>query len=287
MTPIETAIQLLEQDDTFAIHRKLKPSFRQSDTADGKIRTAVFVDVETTGLNHAVDENIEVAIVPFKYHGETGQITEWLERDAFSCLEEPSIPITPEITALTGITPSDVQGKRFDDALIQQITQSASLVISHNAKFDRPFLEKRFSIFKEKPWACSLTDIPWSAEGISSGKLEFIAYKYRFYYDAHRALNDCFAGVEILSRALPVSGELGLKVLLNNARRTEAKLKLVAKFEHNDKIKQLGGKWDADTKSWGCVIDLNEVETFKTKAAALGVTVVEANLTITAMNRFR
>lgn len=287
MSSIEAAITLLEQTGDHVVHRKLKPSFRQDDTRDAKVRSAIFVDVETTGLDAKTDENIEVAVVPFKYHSETGEIVEWMEDEAFSCLEEPGIPITPEITSLTGITEADVKGKKFDDERVNRVAQAASLVISHNARFDRPFLEKRFPIFKDKHWACSLSDIDWQAEDIGSGKLEFIAYKYRFYYDGHRALNDCFAGVEILANRLPVSGELGMKVLLDQARRTDRKVKLVAKFELNDKIKLLGGKWDPDSKSWYCHVDVNQLDAFKIKATESGVAVVETDINITALNRFR
>jgi DNA polymerase-3 subunit epsilon len=283
----DRATSFLEQSGEFMVHRKLKPGFRKNEGSTDDIVSAVYVDVETTGLDKKTNENIEVAIVPFKYNRKTYEITEWLEEEAFSCLEEPTTPISPEITKITGITNDMVKGQKFDDERINRVVKSAMLVISHKADFDRPSLEKRLPIFAEKNWACSLTDISWGEEGISSGKLEFIAYKFKFYYDAHRALNDCFAGVEILTKKLPVSGEPALKVLLNNARRVDLKVELKAKFELNDKIKSLGGKWDAENKVWYRYVRFEDVDALKVEAENLKVMVEVDNTEITALTRFR
>jgi hypothetical protein len=40
---------------------------------------------------------------------------------------------------------------------------------------------------------------------------------YGFFFDAHRAADDCRAGVEILARTLPRSGRTGLAALLQSA----------------------------------------------------------------------
>ena len=34
-------------------------------------------------------------------------------------------------------------------------------------------------------------DIDWRNEQIESYKLEYIAYKYNFFYEGHRAITDC------------------------------------------------------------------------------------------------
>jgi DNA polymerase-3 subunit epsilon len=55
-------------------------------------------------------------------------------------LGKPGRPIPPEVTALTGITDAAVRGRRIDDARVAALAASASLVVAHNAAFDRPFL---------------------------------------------------------------------------------------------------------------------------------------------------
>lgn len=88
--------------------------------------------------------------------------------------------------------------KRINDAEVESLLADVSLVIAHNAGFDRVFVESRFPIFATKAWACSFKQIPWSEEGISSGKLEFLAYNCGFHFTGHRASTDCHALLEVL-----------------------------------------------------------------------------------------
>lgn len=52
---------------------------------------------------------------------------------------------------------------------------STAIVIAHNAAFDRPFCERIWPIFAAKPWACSLREVGWKAEGFEGTKLRDIA----------------------------------------------------------------------------------------------------------------
>ena len=85
-------------------------------------------------------------MVPFRY-GADGRIYE--VGKAFHGFRQPTRPIPPEITALTGIDDAMVAGKTLDlDAV------TAAVVIAHNAAFDRRFLERFCEVFRTKPWAC-------------------------------------------------------------------------------------------------------------------------------------
>lgn len=63
------------------------------------VRIGVLLDTETTGLDHAKDEIIELGMVKFDYTSD-GRIVG--VRGTFSALNEPSAPISAEVTALTG-----------------------------------------------------------------------------------------------------------------------------------------------------------------------------------------
>lgn len=96
---------------------------------------------------------MEIGLVAFRYDPETGRSYRVL--DSFGALEDYGILITPEITEITGITNEMVAGQHIDDARIAELVSGASIVIAHNSRFDRPFLEQRFPVFEELPWGCS------------------------------------------------------------------------------------------------------------------------------------
>src|SRR5689334_13395297 len=70
-------------------------------------KTGILIDVETTGLDQQKDEVIELGMVKFDYFAD-GRVAGL--RDVFSSFNEPSAPIPPEVTALTGITGEMVAG---------------------------------------------------------------------------------------------------------------------------------------------------------------------------------
>ncbi len=92
-------------------------------------------DLETTGLDPASDEIIEIGIARFR----DGQLVE-----QYQSLVNPSKPIPPEITQLTGIDQEDVDDQpRLQDILgdVARIIGDLPLV-AHNAQFDVTFLGK-------------------------------------------------------------------------------------------------------------------------------------------------
>ncbi len=203
--------------------------------------------------------SIQYSGVSFEYSSATGKIFDLGESVMF--FEDPGRPIPAEITAKTGITREMVAGQRLDEARIVETVMSVSLVIAHNAAFDRPFLERRIPAFCEKPLACSQTDVSWPDEGFDSVKLEYLLFKHcRAFYQAHRADEDCYAGIHLLATPLP-SGELPLRLLLESARRTTVRIWAVeSPFEAKDALKARKYTWNAGTdgrpKAWH--IDVKE-----------------------------
>jgi DNA polymerase-3 subunit epsilon len=221
---------------------------------DGSSRkTALYVDVETTGFDTERDAIVQYSGVPFEYSPLTGKIYELGKSAIF--FEYPGRPIPAEVTAKTGITDKMVAGQRIDDARVIETLGPVSLVIAHNAAFDRPFLERRLPAFCEKPWACSQTDVPWPDEGFDSVKLEYLLFKHcQMFYQAHRADEDCYAGIHLLATPLP-SGELPLLLLLQSARQTTVRIWAVeSAYEAKDTLKARRYTWNPGTdgrpKAW-------------------------------------
>lgn len=207
-------------------------------------RTALFVDVETTGLDHRRHAIIELAMVRF-YYDDEGVIRGLGE--SFTGLRQPSGPISAEITALTGIDDAMVEGKTIDPAEVAAFAASAALVVAHNAGFDRKFVERYSEVFNTKPWACSMVEVPWAEEGAEGVKLAYLAMANGFFYDRHRALNDCLAAVELLSRPLPRSGQPAFARLLAQARRPMWRIWAEnSPFDLKDALKARNYRWNAD-----------------------------------------
>jgi DNA polymerase-3 subunit epsilon len=248
------AVKLLDAHPDYKVIRRITP--RQSFAInDGrKLSRGVVVDTETTGTEYGKDAIIELGMVLFEFDPETGIIYNVIE--SFDQLEYPGFPVPPESTAIHGITDEMVVGKQIDDGAVEAFLEGVSIVIAHNAKFDRVFLEKRLPIFEFLPWGCSLEQVDWKGEGIVSAKLEFIAYQYGMFYDAHRADVDCFALLEVLQQRLPKSGKLVFKNILDLLiEKSYAIYAIGSPFETKDTLKARSYRWDADKKSWHITVN--------------------------------
>lgn len=182
-------------------------------------------------------------MLPFRFSTD-GRIFSVLE--AFDRLRAPSSgTISPEITRITGITNEMVEGKSIHPDEVSAVAAPADIVIAHNARFDRLFVEKAYPVFTTKAWACSMTEIPWREERFDGLKLEYLAMKSGFFYDARRAETDFRATLELLSRPLPQSGELALMRLLQNARMSTCRVWAEnSPFDFKDILKARGYRWN-------------------------------------------
>lgn len=99
----------------------------------------------------------------------------------------------------------------IDMARLTPLIDSADLVIAHNAGFDRPFCEAFSPIFCNKAWACSVSEVDWSARGFEGSKLGYLIGQSGYFHDGHRAVDDCFALLEVLGQRRPAPPRLYLR----------------------------------------------------------------------------
>lgn len=253
---LERMASILEAAADYRVLRRLDTSAIPT-TPHRSTPYGIFLDTETTGLDPLSDTVIELAMVPFDY-SETGDILSVGE--PFNRLRDPGLPIPPSVTALTGISDEMVSAAEIDSVEVTAFVEKASLVVAHNSEFDRPFCEKLWPIFADKAWACSFREIAWADEGFEGAKLCHLAAGHGLFFDGHRALDDCRAGVQILARQLPKSGRTGLSALLDSARRPRFRVRAVkAPYVLRGVLKTRGYRWDGgehgQAKAWFADID--------------------------------
>ena len=243
------AVRLLDTHPDYKIIRRITPRKTFSENDGRVLSKGVVVDTETTGTNPDKDAIIELGMVLFEFDPATGTVYKVL--GSLDQLEDPGFPIPPDSTAVHGITDEMVTGKRIDETSVERFLEGVSLVVAHNSKFDRVFLEKRLPIFESLPWGCSFAQVDWNGEGIASAKLDYIAYQFGFFYEAHRAEVDCFALLEILQQKLPKSGELVLKSILTGlVQKSYTVYATGSPFETKDILKARAYRWNGDKKCW-------------------------------------
>jgi len=250
VTDLESLASTLSSNPNYRVLRRLDPAYAGGLTVEaGDMRRAAIVDVETTGMNFEEDQIIELGLIVFEYGAESGQVGPVVGR--YGGLEDPGRPIPPETTKIHGITDEMVRGKRLDEAAIGQVLRGVSLVIAHNAGFDRPFLEGRLPLFAGLHWGCSIRDVHWKAHGYGSSSLEFLAYRNGFFFDAHRAETDCLAVLAVLANPLGETGQTALHALLESARQPAYRVAaLRSHIDTKDLLKARGYRWNPEGRVW-------------------------------------
>ena len=256
---LETMAKALERSACYRVLRRLVPRTHAEDVDDGEpTAIGLFLDCETTGLDPRRDEVIELAMVKFRYTTAGGIVA---VGDSFDRLRQPSRPIPTAITRLTGITAAMVAGQAIDADEIARFVAPASLVIAHNARFDRYFAERLHPAFVGKPWACSMTQALWAEHGFEGVKLAYLLMSAGLFHDGHRALDDCHAALELLARPLGGTGRTALAHVLDETARTAWRLRAAgAAYRHKDWLRSRGYRWnggeDGHARAW--FVDLAE-----------------------------
>jgi DNA polymerase-3 subunit epsilon len=248
----EDWVRNLEDTGRYRILRKLMPRSIVDRASSLLPRVGVLVDVETTGLDQAKDEVIEIGMVAFTYDddGNIGDVV-----GVFSALRQPYAPIPPEITKLTGITDEMVAGKTIPLAELEGFIEPADLVIAHNAGFDRPFCERLSQGFAPKAWACSVSEVKWADHGFEGTKLGYLIGQCGYFHEGHRAVDDCHALLEVLARRWADGSSTGFGELLQNSQKNRIRIWAEnSPFDMKDQLKARGYRWsdgsDGRPKAW-------------------------------------
>lgn len=253
---LERAAALLGSDPNYRVTRALPDlSTLQLPQPQGRVRMGLVIDTETTGLDWRADSIIQIAACPVQIDGRgrvigIGRTVNWLE--------DPGEPLTPEISRLTGLTDADLADQWIDDDALCDLLRDADLIIAHNAAFDRPWWEDRYSLARDKPWCCSLNDVDWRGQGFEGRGLGALLDQAGGWFNRrHRADADVDALVALLTITLPDGRTVASEMALTGSRPTVRISACQAPFEAKDRLKGRGYRWNAAHRVWQ--IELPEV----------------------------
>lgn len=209
-----------------------------------RVVAVVFVDIETTGSSPERDRILKLSLVRCIVSLDRKQIIS-IER-LYNGYEDPKFKIPVEATELNGITNEMVQGKSLDVEEVLAFFSDPPLAIAFNAKFVRPFFDRRFTSLTKLAWASALHEINWIDAGFNGRRLEYIAQSAGYFYDVHEGNNNGLTLCNML-HFYPES----LASLLDNSLRNEYKVEAVdAPYEIKDILKDKGYRWDPDAHVW-------------------------------------
>ena len=146
----------------------------------------IIVDLETTGLNPKRDKIIEIGAVLLNEKG---------ERRTFQTLIDPEIPLTTNISELTGITDEMLIGQPIIDEVIDDFLDfmGDAVPVAHNASFDGAFLEP-FVGYPKEAWLDTITLSKMAFPMLESYSLVNLVEYFGIETPAHhRALADAMA----------------------------------------------------------------------------------------------
>ncbi len=256
LTP-EVAASILDADPDYRVLRRIRISeqhrFAENLTSEPCGLLAV-IDTETTGLKLEQGARIiDLAVSVCEYGRHSGTLYRVVRR--YESLEDPEQSISPEISRLTGITDDMVRGKRIDDTALGASLQGVSLIVCHNARFDRAFLEARYPAFVGMSFACTLEELPWQQWEIGSAKLDYLGAQFGLFHTAHRARADVDMVTALLTQTVPAGEGSLLRCLLASARVANCRVFATGlPFDAKDYASARGYRWsdgkDGAPKAW-------------------------------------
>lgn len=230
----------------------------QSNANSSKI---CILDLETTGLDKANDKIIELAVKLVSVDNKTGDLNAILNQ--YESFQDPEEHIDEKVSMVNGITNDMVDGHAINWDSVEEILDSADIIVAHNAGFDRAFMDRYLPISKEKIWICSVNDVDWLSRGFTSSKQELLCIWHGFYYDSHRAMSDVDALINLITHP---SNETNKPVLdlIENASNPIYKVSAInSPYETKDILKSNGYFWNGDQKCWWKNLLLGEIESEK------------------------
>jgi len=212
-------------------------------------------DIESTGLDKVQDRPIEVGIALW-----TTKYNRSLDTRAL-LIKSDGVPVTDEITEITGITQSMVDNFGYEpseafDEMMYFMDKAEAIVAFNGHRFDVPMCQawaKRVKKdFPDKLLIDPFTDVPMKGQ-----ELITMCAKLGIYYDAHEAGADVGAMLRLVAK-------FSFEVVLERAKSPMLVVQSKQDFSNNKAAKRHKFRWNNDHRIWWKAvkeIDLNDLAT--------------------------
>ena len=157
------------------------------------LQNFICLDLETTGLNPKKDRIIEIGAVKVR----DGKIV-----DTFQSLIDPKQELGERVESLTSIASKELCGQPTIQEILPDLKEflEEDVLLGHRVLFDYSFLKRAFTnakIIFERKGLDTLKLARKFVTDCESKKLESLCQHYGIRHQAHRALGDAVATVEL------------------------------------------------------------------------------------------
>lgn len=228
------------------------------------------LDFETTGVNIVSDR-------PIEYGGILYSTSQRKCLDNLGMLIKTDLPITQEITKITGITKPALDRFGYESReilpLVIDMIDASEVVIGYNSRrFDYYILTewaKRENMqIPERPWIDLFYDMPWQ---VPTGKLSHVAADHGILnLFPHSALADA-------QTVLAIAAKYDENILLQRSQSPVIVLRSLAPREANDQVKKMKFRWNPSNRIWWKPVKQQDVDEI-VQSCPFGVT-IEKNWT--------
>lgn len=160
------------------------------------IEDYICLDLETTGLNPKTDKIIEIGAVKVR----NGEII-----DSFETFVAPERKLEQRIVELTGITDEMLENAPSKEEVIPKFIQFAGedILLGHSVLFDYSFMKRAAVNCKltfERQGIDTLKIARKFLPELESRSLGFLCFHYQIAHNAHRAMADAIATVNLYKK---------------------------------------------------------------------------------------
>mgnify|MGYP002856752606 CR=1 FL=1 len=211
----------------------------------------LILDTETTGLDPRIDKCIEIGSILF--HVESRSI---LAQQSF--LISVTSNQAEKINKIPAFATQLPQPKEEAFNYFSSLVKQSDAIVAHNAEFDRKWFGIKPLPEINKPWICSMEDIPWPEKYNLNGRPSVRDLALSFgvpVWNAHRALTDCIYISEVFMRCTE------LEILLSQALEPRTLMKAMISYDQRHLAKKAGFRWnDPISGAWTKRLSSREVE---------------------------